>query len=120
MEFVVPKEGSEEFIDAWAITAKGKNQENANKWINYMLSKKAAITNFNYLTYTIPNKYVYDNIDELIQDFDKEAYGGRGVIKENQIVFPSDDVLKRCELLRNLGPDGDDLYTDIWKKFKAS
>ena len=85
-----------------------------------MLSKKAAITNFNYLTYTIPNKYVYDNIDELVQNFDEQAYGGKGVIKENQIVFPSDDVLKRCEILRNLGPDGDDLYTNIWKKFKAS
>lgn len=120
VEFVVPKEGSEEFIDAWAITAKGKNKENANKWINFMLSKKAAITNFNYLTYTIPNKFVYDNIDELVKNFDEQAYGGKGIIKENKIVFPSDDVLKRCEILRNLGTEGDDLYTDIWKKFKAS
>ncbi|MCI5698041.1 MAG: ABC transporter substrate-binding protein [Clostridiales bacterium] len=119
VDFVVPKEGSEEFIDAWAVTAKGKNKKNANAWINFMLSKKAAIANFNYLTYTIPNKYVYDNMDQLVAELDEQAYNGKGVIKNNDVVFPSDEVLERCEILRNLGSDGDDLYTDIWKKFKA-
>lgn len=119
LEFVVPKEGSEEFIDAWAITAKGKNQKNANKWINFMLSKKAAIDNFKYLTYTIPNKFVKDDIENLIKDMDKEAYDGKDILKENGVIFPSTDVLERCEILKNLGPEGDDLYTNTWKKFKA-
>lgn len=120
IDFVVPNEGSEEFIDAWAITAKGRNKKNANKWINFMLSKKASIANFNYLTYTIPNKYVYDNIDKLIGELDEQVYNGKGIIKNNGVIFPSNEVLERCEMLRDLGPDGDDLYTDIWKKFKAN
>ncbi|XVG95598.1 PotD/PotF family extracellular solute-binding protein [Eubacteriales bacterium KG127] len=119
LEFVVPKEGSEEFIDAWAITSKSKNRKNANKWINFMLSKKAAMDNFKYLTYTIPNKYVKENVNDLIKDLDKEAYDGKGILKENGVIFPSTDVLERCEILKNLGPEGDDLYTNTWKNFKA-
>ena len=35
------------------------------------------------------------------------------------VLFPEDKVLEKCEALKNLGPDADDLYTKYWKKFKS-
>lgn len=105
LEFVVPSEGSEEFIDGWAIPKGAKNKEAAEKWINFMLSKEASLKNFDYLYYTIPNKFVKE---EGNPDFVK-----------NPVVFPGAEVIGRCEALKDLGHDGDDLYTEFWKKFKA-
>ncbi len=105
LAYVVPKEGSEDFTDAWAIPKTAKNKENGEKWINFMLEKKVAMKNFDYLTYSIPNISVIDSV--------KNDAAKMGVL------FPEDAVLEKCEALMNLGPAADDLYTKYWKKFKS-
>lgn len=105
LEFVIPEEGSEEFTDCWAIPAAANNKENAEKWINFMLDKDVAMTNYEYLTYSIPNKAVIDSVKD-----DAEKMN---------VLFPEESVLDKCETLENLGTDGDDLYTKYWKKFKG-
>ena len=105
LAYVVPKEGSEDFTDSWAIPTSAKNKENAEKWINFMLDKDVAMTNFDYLTYSIPNISVIDSVRD-----DAAKMG---------VLFPEDSVLEKCEALKNLGPAADDLYTKYWKKFKS-
>lgn len=105
LAYVVPKEGSEDFTDSWAIPTSVKNKENAEKWINFMLDKDVAMTNFDYLTYSIPNISVIDSVRD-----DAAKMG---------VLFPEDSVLEKCEALKNLGPSADDLYTKYWKKFKS-
>lgn len=105
LRFVIPEEGSEQFIDGWAIPKEAENKKAAYKWINFMLSKKAALKNFDYLYYTIPNKQVKIGIDEKFSN--------------DRVIFPLADDLKSNEALRYLGPDGDKLYTDYWKEFKS-
>lgn len=105
LAYVVPKEGSEDFTDSWAIPTSAKNKENAEKWINFMLDKDVAMTNFDYLTYSIPNISVIDSVRD-----DAAKMG---------VLFPEDSVLEKCEALKNLGPGADDLYTKYWKKFKS-
>lgn len=106
IEFVVPKEGSEFFIDSWAIPTKATNKEGAEAWINFCCKKNVAAQNFDYLWYTCPNKAAYDLID-------KEAL-------ENPSIFPTDEILERCHSLRDLPQDVVDIYAEAWKKFKAS
>ncbi|MBP3816491.1 MAG: ABC transporter substrate-binding protein [Firmicutes bacterium] len=106
LEFVIPKEGTEEFMDFWAVPSYAQNVENAMKWINFMLSEDAALRNFDYLTYSIPNKAV---IDEVSSDQKQMSY-----------LFPEEGVLSKCETLKSLGPDNDDMYSQYWKEFKAS
>ena len=65
-----------------------------------MLDGDTAETNFEYLTYAIPNKELADLVDEPVLD-------------------PSEDILANCETLRNLGADGDDMYSKYWKTYKA-
>ena len=105
LAYVVPKEGSEDFTDSWAIPTSAKNKENAEKWINFMLDKDVAMTNFDYLTYSIPNISVIDSVRD-----DAAKMG---------VLFPEDSVLEKCEALKNLGPAAGDLYTKYWKKFKS-
>ena len=105
LSYVVPKEGSEDFTDCWAVPASAENKENAQAWINFMLEKDVAMTNFEYLTYSIPNISVIDSV--------------KNDAAKMNVLFPSDDVLLQCESLKNLGAEADDLYTKYWKKFKA-
>lgn len=105
LTYVVPEEGSEDFTDCWAIPQSAENKENAQAWINFMLDKETARINFEYLTYSIPNISVIDSVkdDEAVME----------------VLFPADQVLKRCEALKNLGVETDDIYTKYWKKFKS-
>ena len=105
LAYVVPEEGSEDFTDAWAMPKAAENKENAEKWINFMLDKKVAMKNFDYLTYSIPNISVIDSVKD-----------DQAMMK---VLFPEDSVLEKCEALKNLGPQIDDLYTKYWKKFKS-
>ena len=100
LDYVVPKEGTEVWTDCWAIPANVTNKSGGEAWINFMLDGSIARTNFEYLTYGIPNKEILD-------------------LTDNPILNPSEEVLARCETLANLGADGDDLYSKYWKIFKA-
>lgn len=100
LEYVIPEEGTEVWTDCWAIPKTAKNVEAAEAWINFMLDGDVAETNFEYLTYAIPNKQIADLVDE-------------------PVLNPSEEVLANCETLHNLGAEADDLYSQYWKTYKA-
>lgn len=105
LKYVIPSEGTEEFMDSWCIPATAENKENAEAWINFLLDKQTAVTNYEYLTYTIPNKAV----SEYIAD-DEAA---------KAVIFPDESQLENCETLKSFDPEVDDMYSEYWKKFKA-
>lgn len=105
LEFVIPEEGTEEFMDLWAIPINAQNVENGRAWINFMLSEDSALANYEYLTYSIPNKAV---IDYVSQDEKKMGY-----------LFPGEEILAKCEALKSLGAENDDMYSTYWKQFKS-
>lgn len=105
VEFVVPKEGTEFFIDSWAIPENVANKEGAEAWINFLCKKKVAYTNFDYLYYTTPNLACRDLIDEdLLKD---------------ESIFPTKETLDRCYTLRTMDTDTMSIYSKYWKKVKA-
>ncbi|MDY2960116.1 MAG: ABC transporter substrate-binding protein [Hornefia sp.] len=105
LEFAVPKEGTEIFVDSWCIPRNAFHRENAHMFIDYMCRKEAAYRNFKYLKYSTPNK--------AARSLMTEKY------KNNPVIFPSKEILDRSEALRDVGPDGDDLYSKYWKIFKS-
>lgn len=106
VEFVVPKEGTEFFIDTWAIPNTCKNKENAEKWLDFLCRADIAKINFDYLYYTTPNKAALD----LIED----------EYTSNEAIFPSEETLKNCSALKTLDPATTDLYAKYWKEVKAN
>lgn len=105
LEYVVPEEGSNVWIDSWVVLKNSKNKENAEKWINFMCEPEVALKNFEYITYSTPNMAA----KELIEDED---------IKNSTIAFPGSDVLDRCTAYTYLGSDMDEYYVEQWNKVK--
>ena len=105
LEYVVPKEGSNVWIDGWVIPKNSKNKENAEAWINFMCREDIALKNFDYITYSTPNAAAR----ELIEDED---------IKNSIVAFPGQDILDRCKAFRYLGEDVDSLYMSKWLEVK--
>lgn len=107
LEYVIPKEGSNLWIDSWVIPKNAKNKENAEAFINYMCDPEVALKNFEYITYSTPNKAAR----ELIEDED---------IRNSTIAFPTSDMTANCETFHYLGDDVDNMYTEYWNKVKSS
>ena len=55
LEYVIPKEGTNVWIDSWVITKNAPNKENAEKFIDFMCRPDIALKNFEYITYSTPN-----------------------------------------------------------------
>ena len=101
LEYVVPDEGSNVWIDGWVIPKDCQNKEAAEAWINFMCRPDIALMNFEYITYSTPN----ESARALIED---EA------IRNSMIAFPDNSVLSRCTVYNYLGKEGDNLYDYYW------
>ena len=106
LEYVLPEEGTNVWIDSWVIPKNAKNKENAEKWIDFLCRPDIAKMNFEYITYAPPNKGAFDLLDEEIQN--------------NKAVFPDIDSLKNCEVFQYLGDNVDSIYNDLWKEVKSN
>ncbi len=107
LEYVIPKEGSNLWIDAWVIPKGAKNKENAEKFLDFLCRPEIAKMNFNYITYSIPNSEGRKLIEE-------EEY------RNSTIAFPELASLTNCETLQYLGPDVDDIYNQKWKEVMSN
>ena len=105
LEYVIPEEGTNIWIDSWVIPDNAKNKENAEKWINFLCRPDIAVKNFEYITYATPNHAAFDILDPEYQ--------------ENKAVFPDTDKLKNSEVYSYLGTEADDLYNALWKEVKS-
>ncbi len=112
LAYVVPVEGTEVWTDCWAVPKSCRNYDGAMAWINFMYSYDAAVANFEYLTYAIPNTQLDDYVYE-------DYIEGEMELQDIGIVNPPEEILARCETLKNLGPEGDDMYSKYWKEFKS-
>ena len=106
LEYVIPEEGTNLWLDSWVIPKNAKNKENAEKWIDFMCRPEIAKANFEYITYPTPNKGAFELLDEDMQN--------------NKAVFPDIDSLKDSEVYQYLGDDTDAIYNELWKEVKAN
>lgn len=106
LEYVVPKEGTNVWIDSWVIPKNAPNKVNAEKFIDFMCREDIALMNFEYITYSTPNVAA----QALIEDED---------IKNSKIAFPDLSQYENLETFQYLGSEGDDLYNSLWKEVKS-
>lgn len=106
LEYVIPKEGTNVWIDSWCILKDAPNKENAEKFINFLCRPDIALMNFEYITYSTPNT----EARKLIEDDD---------IRNSTIAFPDLSQYKNLETFRYLGEDADHLYNELWKEVKS-
>jgi len=107
LEYVIPEEGTNLWIDAWVIPKNAPNKENAEKFINFLCREDIALKNFEYITYSTPNVAA----QALIEDED---------IKNSPVAFPDLTQYHNLETFSYLGEDADELYNKLWKEVKSN
>lgn len=103
LEYVIPEEGTNVWIDGWVVPKNAPNKENAEKFIDFMCRGDIALMNFEYITYSTPNTAA----QELIEDEE---------IRNSPIAFPDLSQYNNLETFSYLGEEGDELYNSLWKE----
>ena len=107
LEYVIPNEGTNVWIDGWVVPKNAPNKENAEKFIDFMCRGDIALKNFEYITYSTPNT----EAQKLIEDED---------IKNSKVAFPDLSQYNNLETFSYLGEEGDELYNSLWKEVMSS
>lgn len=103
LEYVIPKEGTNVWIDSWVIPKSSKNIKNAEAFIDYMCRDDIALKNFEYITYSTPNTAA----QSLISDEE---------IRTSPIAFPDLNEYSNLETYIYLGEETDQLYNNLWEQ----
>jgi spermidine/putrescine transport system substrate-binding protein len=106
ISFVVPKEGSDLWVDTMVIMAASNNKEAAHKFIDYVLSEDVGVWVASNILYKVPNAKAMDALDTGLYD-----------IYPNLLMAP-EDLLKN-EQLRDLG-QAQKAYSRAVTEIKAS
>lgn len=104
LEYVIPKEGSNEWVDAMAIPKKSKHKEEAEMFIEFISQTDNALQNTDWVGYSTPLMSVKGELDEKTTS--------------NEWAYPSDEILAKCDVFRHIGDDIR-LYDDAWTRIKA-
>lgn len=106
LAYSVPKEGSNIWIDSWFMPKTCKNQENAEKFLDFLCREDIAKMNFDYVYYATPNTAVYENLDDSL--------------KNDATIFPDQATIDNCEVFTSLDEEGTNLYNQLWKELKSN
>jgi len=104
LQAVLPKEGSNRFVDAMCITKGTQQKELAEKFINFMCETEIGLANAEYICYSTPLKSVYEQLDEETK---------------NSLSYPSEEDLARCEYFVHLPRETNLLMQDLWNEILA-
>lgn len=104
IEFMIPEDGTNYFVDAMCIPATSTKKEYAEAYINFLCDPEIAAENVDYIGYATPESAAKEYLDEEIV--------------ENPIFYPSENILNNTEVFTNL-PEQTSLYMDrLWAEVK--
>ena len=99
LAYVIPKEGSNKFVDGFVIVKNTKHKDASEKFINFMCRSNIAVRNMTATGYTSPIKGAWDEFGN------------------NKIMFPSQEELSRCEAFL-YDATATEKYNKIWKEVR--
>ncbi len=102
--YIIPKEGSQIWVDNLAILSGAPHKELAEKFINYILDAETGARISTFTQYASPNR-------AALKFIKPEAL-------KNPAIYPSDDVKAKLEFLEDLAGKTR-LYDEIWTQIKS-
>jgi spermidine/putrescine transport system substrate-binding protein len=99
--YVIPREGSNLWVDSMCILKTSENPEAAEAFINFMCSTPIALRNWEYINYSSPQKEVIAQMPEELQNSSARN--------------PSAEELARCEVFEDLSQTTQ-YYEDLWTR----
>jgi spermidine/putrescine transport system substrate-binding protein len=106
LEYVIPKEGANYWLDSWAIPANANDKETAEEFINFVSSKDNAYKIAEEIGYTTPNKLAMEEQPEEVRN--------------NEGAYMPQEVMERCEVYKYLPQEKLRLYEEVWNAVKAA
>jgi spermidine/putrescine transport system substrate-binding protein len=106
LSFAIPKEGGNVWEDTIAIATGAPHPENAHAFINFIFDPEVGKKITETIRYATPNKAAKELMD--------------GAYKENPAIFPSDDILAKCEYSKYLGEEALKVRDELWTAIQAA
>ena len=104
LNYAVPKEGSNIWIDGMCIPKGSANKACAEAFIDFMCREDIARMNMDYICYSTPIQSVADSL----QEEDERVYA---------VMNPDAEVIARCEFFHDI-MDVMDLYESVWMEIR--
>ncbi len=114
LRFVVPKEGSNWFVDAMCVLKDAEHKEEAEAWINFICKTESSLANMDYIWYASPNAEALERYPAYYQEQNGEAMAP----ELYEVMAAPNEVLANCEAYLNLPPETQTLYTDLWVELR--
>jgi len=105
LEFFLPEEGFNLFIDAFCIPTCATNKEGAEAYINFLLSPEICGQNLEYLGYSTPSAASKEFMDPEVAS--------------SEIAYPAEEVLARGEGFLYLDIETTQLMDSLWLEVKT-
>ena len=106
IDIVIPKEGTNKFVDAVCIPASAKNKLGAEMFINFLNEPVVNAQNTEYVGYGTANLAAYCLLDEELRD--------------DPVLYPPQEILDNSEMFVNLSDEANLLLDQLWTEVKAS
>ncbi len=110
LRFVIPKEGSNWFVDAMCVLKDAPNYDEAMAWIDFIASTDANLRNMDFIGYASPNAEALEEYPAYYETLygeplDPELY---------KIMAAPAQTLERCQSYLVLPAETRKLYKDLW------
>ncbi|MEZ5657726.1 MAG: spermidine/putrescine ABC transporter substrate-binding protein [Burkholderiaceae bacterium] len=106
LAYIVPDEGSMLWEDCLAIPRGAPHPDNAHKFINFLFEPQIGADLADAIQYGTPNAAARKLMPEEYQN--------------NPAIFPSEEVLARCELATYLGEQATRVRDEAWTRIQAA
>ena len=106
MVYTVPASGSSVWTDTIVIPAGAPDVDAAYEWINFVLQPQVSQGLVERLFTATPNQAAYDLLSEDL--------------KTNPNLFPPEEVIARCEGIKPLEDDINQLYDQYWTQITSA
>ena len=104
LDYFIPEEGSNVWVDGAVIPKTAKNKENAEAFINFLCRPDIAQMNCEYICYSSPNKGAIELMGE--------EYTG------NHVQNPDAALLEKCEFFHDIDSAFLSIYEAMWMEVK--
>lgn len=106
LDFAVPQEGTNIFVDALCIPVSSRQSEAAMLYINFLLEPEVGVANAEFIGYASPNSEAKNLLDEEITS--------------NPIAYPGEEVIENAEYFLEL-PRETSLFMDsLWTELLST
>lgn len=107
LNFVVPKSGTNLFIDAMCIPSSARQKEAAEMYINFMCEPDIAFANIDYICYSTPHQAAFDMLDEDV--------------RESHVSYPdSQFIADKTTVFVNLSDEANLQMQNLWTEMKSA